>query len=112
MSATHEAHSTTAAAAPLYLAFELGRDTWKLAFTTGAARKPRLRTTPAHDLDALAAEIQRARQRFGLAADAPLLSCYEAGRDGFWLHRYLAREGITNLVVDAASIEVSRRARR
>src|SRR5262249_39718311 len=41
-----------------------------------------------------------------------VISCYEAGRDGFWLHRYLAHEGIRNLVVDSASIEVNRRRRR
>ena len=39
-------------------------------------------------------------------------SCYEAGRDGFWLHRWLIAQGIDNLVVDSASIEVNRRARR
>lgn len=39
-------------------------------------------------------------------------SCYEAGRDGFWLHRYLVSQGVENLVVDSASIEVNRRARR
>ena len=39
-------------------------------------------------------------------------SCYEAGRDGWWLHRWLIAQGIDNLVVDSASIEVNRRARR
>ena len=39
-------------------------------------------------------------------------SCYEAGRDGFWLHRHLVAEGIDNRVVDSASIEVNRRQRR
>ena len=41
-----------------------------------------------------------------------VLSCYEAGRDGFWLHRFLQSHGIENRVVDSASIEVRRRARR
>ena len=40
-----------------------------------------------------------------------MVSCYEAGRDGFWLHRHLVSVGIENQVVDAASIEVSRRLR-
>src|SRR5207302_5851761 len=66
----------------------------------------------ARDLDALAREVQRAKRRFGLPDDAPVVSCYEAGRDGFWLHRYLVKNAIENLVVDAASIEVNRRARR
>jgi transposase len=112
MSATHDPHSTPTAAPTLYLAFELGWTTWNLAFTTGMAQKPRLRTIPARDLDGLRREIQRARQRFGLAETTPILSCYEAGRDGFWLDRYLGHEGVRNLVVDAASIEVNRRARR
>jgi transposase len=41
-----------------------------------------------------------------------MVSCYEAGRDGFWLHRYLLSCGIENVVVDSASIEVNRRKRR
>jgi transposase len=47
-----------------------------------------------------------------LPADAPVVSCYEAGRDGFWIHRALTALGIRNRVVDSASIEVKRRARR
>ena len=39
-------------------------------------------------------------------------SCYEAGRDGFWIHRALLAAGVENVVVDSASIEVSRRRRR
>jgi transposase len=112
MSATHDHDSTPTASIKLYLAFDLGWTSWNLAFTTGMAQKPRLRTIPARDLDALRREIQRAKQRFDLPGDAPVVSCYEAGRDGFWLHRYLDKEGVHNIVVDAASIEVNRRARR
>jgi len=96
----------------LYLAFELSQKQWKLGFTIGIAQRPRIRNIMARDLQALQHEIQAARQRFGLPGDAPVLSCYEAGRDGFWIHRYLETNGIQNLVVDPASIEVSRRARR
>jgi transposase len=53
-----------------------------------------------------------AKVRFGLALDARVRSCYEAGRDGFWLHRWLVAHAIDNVVVDSSSIEVSRRARR
>ncbi len=112
MSATHVPNSTPAASAKLYLAFELGWTSWNLAFTTGMAQKPRVRTIPARDLDGLQHEIRRAKQRFELADDAPVVSCYEAGRDGFWLHRYLEKNAIANSVVDASSIEVNRRARR
>ena len=57
-------------------------------------------------------EIAAAKTRFRLPADAPVVSCYEAGRDGFWVHRYLTSLGVENLVVDSSSIEVNRRARR
>jgi transposase len=96
----------------LYLAFELSQKQWKLGFTIGIAQRPRIRNIMARDLQALQYEIKAARQRFGLPGDAPVWSCYEAGRDGFWIHRYLETHGIQNLVVDPASIEVSRRARR
>jgi transposase len=65
----------------------------------------------AGDTAALASELARARQRFQLVATAPVHSCYEAGRDGFWLHRWLDGHGVQNLVVDSASIRVSRRGR-
>jgi transposase len=55
---------------------------------------------------------RRAKARCGLDPQARIHSCYEAGRDGWWLHRWLTAQGIDNLVVDAASIEVNRRARR
>src|SRR5215468_6666456 len=112
MSATHATDSITMTAPVLYLALELSWTSWKLAFTVGAGQKPRLRSIPARDTDALIREIHAARRRFGLPEEAPVISCYEAGRDGFWLHRYLQHQRVENLVVDAASIEVNRRKRR
>ncbi len=96
----------------LYLAFELGKNNWKLAFTVGFGQRPRERMIVAGDLNSVKAEIAAAKKRFGLSEDAGVLSCYEAGRDGFWLHRYLIQLGVKNLVVDSSSIEVNRRARR
>ena len=97
----------------LYLALELSNRSWKLAFSTGHGQKPRFRNVPARDLDALTREIVLARTRFGLSDSVPLISCFEAGRDGFWIHRFLeSQPGRHNLVVDSASIEVNRRRRR
>jgi transposase len=96
----------------LFLAFELGVNHWKLGFTTGAAQRPRERNVPARNLEAVQEEIRRAKQRFGLPEEARVISCYEAGRDGFWLHRWLATQGVENCVVDSSSIEVNRRHRR
>jgi transposase len=97
----------------LYLAFELSNRSWKLAFSTGLGQKARIRSIPARDLEVLDREIAAARRRFTLDASVPLISCYEAGRDGFWLHRFLqSRPDRSNLVVDSASIDVKRRHRR
>src|SRR5215468_239250 len=93
----------------LYLALELGQDKWLIACATEAAQKPRFRTLPARDLARLHEEIARAKQRFDLPPDAPVCTCYEAGRDGFWLHRALTSRGINNVVVDSGAIEVNRR---
>src|SRR5215472_102819 len=111
MTATHNSKVTTPTEI-LYLAFELGETQWKLAFTIGVGQKPRLRSMPARDLSRLEEEIRKAKKRFQLPADAPVRSCYEAGRDGFWLHRHLTASGVDNDVVDSASIEVNRRQRR
>src|SRR5262245_47071501 len=95
----------------LYIALELSQDKWLLACATQAAEKPRYRGVLARDLNRLDAEIAKAKARFGLPADAPVRTCYEAGRDGFWLHRALTSRGIDNVVVDASSIEVNRRSK-
>ena len=96
----------------LYLAFELGNTEWKLAMTTRVDQVPLMRTIPARGLTTLETEIAQAKVHLRLPAGAPVRSCYEAGRDGFWLHRYLVSRGMTNSIVDSSSIEVNRRRRR
>jgi len=108
--ATHGTENITERA--LYLAFELGKAKWKLGFSIGLGQKPRRRAIEARDLVALEWEIGLAKKRFGLPETALVRSCYEAGRDGFWLHRYLDAVSVENVVVDSSSIEVNRRARR
>ena len=111
MTATARRTDRNEARATLFLALELGETSWKLAFAPSLGQKPRERTIAARDRDALRGEIARAKQRFGLATRTRVVSCYEAGREGFWLHRCLVAEGVENRVVDAASIEVNRRRR-
>lgn len=97
----------------LLLAMDLGNTSWKLGFRAGgAAQPPRLRTMAARDLGALMQEMAAAKRRFRLADDAPVVSCFEAGRDGFWLHRALTAMGVTNYVVDSCSIERPARRRQ
>jgi transposase len=96
----------------LYVAFELGKKDWKLAMTSGFGVQPWLRTVASKDWPAVQRALGQGRARFGLPGTALVVSCYEAGRDGFWIHRALTAVGIANRVVDSASIEVNRRARR
>src|ERR1043166_711896 len=98
--------------ATLFVAFELSEKTWKLGFTTGHGQKPRERTVTARHQERVLAEIAQAKRRLGLPDTAPVVSCDEAGREGFWLHRFLQAQGITNHVVDSSAIEVNRRQRR
>lgn len=96
----------------LHLALELGRKKWTVGFTIGLGQKARKKNIRGGDTDALRNEIRLAKRRFGLADDARVVSCYEAGPDGFWLHRWLGSIGVENVVVDSASIQVNRRKRR
>ena len=94
----------------LHMAFDLGDKHWHMAFGDGS--RQRFVTVTAGDLATLDVEIERAKKRFKLSAAVPVSSCYEAGRDGFWLHRYLVAHSVQNHVIDSASIEVNRRQRR
>src|SRR5262245_48592783 len=67
---------------------------------------------PAGAVQVLLEEITQAKRHFGLPEDAPKISCYEAGWDGFWLHRFLGTRGVENHVINSASIEVNRRHRQ
>jgi transposase len=98
--------------AVLYVALELGVKEWKLGFATGVGRRPRERVVGGGDYEALEEEIERAKRRFGLSRDTEVVSCYEAGRDGFWIHRFLESIGVMNHIVDASSIEVKRRGKK
>lgn len=96
----------------MFLAFELSAKKWKVGTTIGIGQKPRERSIDAGDLEGLLKEIAEAKARFGLPADARVVSCYEAGRDGFWLDRWLRKQKIENVVIDPASVHVDRRKRK
>jgi len=111
MAATHQ-HSMPNSLPVLYLAFELGLSDWKLGFSTSLGTPARVRTIGGGNLPAVLREIGLAKKKFGLPEDVAVFSCYEAGRDGFWLHRWLCGQGVHNIIVDPASIQVDRRLRR
>jgi transposase len=96
----------------LFLAFAWGAHQWQLGFTTGAAQRPRERHVPARHSEAVREESRTAQERFGLPADAPVISGDEAGRAGCWLHRWRGTQGGDHGVVDSSSLAGKRRHRR
>lgn len=96
----------------LFVSFELAKREWKLALSSGFGVAAIIRTVGNGDWRSLELALAAARRHFGLPADAAVVSCYEAGRDGFWIHRALVARGIANRVVDSSSIDVKRQCRR
>jgi transposase len=94
----------------LYLSMELSEKSWGLLFSDGESLSAH--TVEVGDVAGVLAHAKNCAKRFGLARTAQLVSCQEAGRDGFWIHRALEAAGARSLVVDATSIEVDRRMRR
>ncbi len=95
----------------LYMALELSKRSWRILCSAGGVKTFEKTMVP-NDAAALREFLRRVKKKLGLAEDAPVVSCCEAGRDGFWVHRFLEREGVENIVVDPASMKVSRRGRR
>ena len=95
-------------------AIELSKQNWVIGFITPLSAKISRRILSGGDWKGLHDLIEEVRARVsretGRAVD--VISCYEAGYDGFWLHRILEAHGIRNYVIDPASLQVDRRARR
>jgi transposase len=99
--------------ATVHVVFELSKANWKLGVLVPGAERPSIYTIAGADLKALAERLAAARAKAaGSGEPVRILSCYEAGLDGHWLHRWLTKQGVINYVVDPSSIEVNRRARR
>lgn len=112
MTATTRSFDPTALDDTLCLALELGEGRWKLGFSRGFGEKILRRQVIARDGKALLAAIAWAKRKLELPEQTRVVSLYEAGRDGFWLHRFLVAHGVENLVIDSSSLEVNRRRRR
>lgn len=98
--------------AALLMALEISNKKWCVLFRRAGSTRERRKTLVAWDVQGLAAEIEASKAKLGLSPGAPVLSCYEAGRDGFSIHRFLVSLGVANRVIDSASIEVTQRAKR
>ena len=100
--------------ATIYVALELSKSRWLVGIHTPLTDKVSRTAVPGGDSGALVERIGRVRERAARGLERPvrIVCCYEAGYDGFWLHRLLHANGIENQVMDPASLPVNRRARR
>jgi transposase len=104
---------TTDEYATVYVAFELSKANWKLGVLLPGSQRLSRYTIAGGDLAALSARLADVRAKAGRSGQSVrILSCYEAGYDGHWLHRWLTAQGVINHPIDPSSIEVARRARR
>lgn len=110
MSRHHEGAPAEGEYATILLVFELSKAKWKLGVTLPGSQKISRYTVDGGDIAAVAAMLAKARSQ--VAGPCRIRSAYEAGYDGFWLHRWLIDQGVENRVLDPASIQVNRRARR
>ena len=89
----------------LHMAIEMGEKNWKLLFSDGKFKpngqlKVYQKGVDGNDYVALSEAVGEAKKRFKLGAGALVVSCYEAGQDGFWPHRQLEVLGIVNLSLE------------
>ncbi len=99
--------------ATVHFVFELSKSKWQLGVMTPGAEKMSRYRIDGGNLAELSHVLAKARAKAEqLGKPVRVLSCYEAGLDGHWLHRWLTDNGIVSFEVDASSIEVNRRARR
>jgi transposase len=98
----------------VHIAIELSFSSWLVAARLTGAKKSRLHRIEGGDTGALLALIAELRSRAltQLGGAAEVACCFEAGRDGFWLHRLLTAHGILVYVLEPTSILVNRRSRR
>ena len=96
------------------LAIELSKKSWIVAVNTSLSGKISRHTLKPCDGKELLDLCERIRTRVARETKkrVEVVSCYEAGYDGFWLHRLLEAHDIRNYVIDPASLQVDRRARR
>jgi transposase len=98
----------------IFVAVELSQKTWLVTLHSPDRDRISRHKLEGGDYAGLLALIEKIRARAAekLGRAPRVVSCYEAGYDGFWLHRLLQAAGITNFVFDAASIAVEQRSRR
>jgi transposase len=114
MQASTENPPTAGHTGTIFIAIELSQKTWLVTLHSPDRDRISRHKLEGGDHAGLLALIEtiKARAAEKLGSAPKVVSCYEAGYDGFWLHRLLQAAGITNFVFDAASIAVEQRSRR
>jgi transposase len=112
MNAAHETKAVESAISirRIFVAIELSKSTWVVAIQPPTVDEVSLFRIPGGDIEKLFVLLDQVRHRSGEADE--ICACYEAGYDGFWIHRALTARGVASTVLDSASIQVSRRGRR
>jgi transposase len=109
------APASSVATDPIFVAIEMSRSKWVVGTHVPTSTKVGIHAVDWGDVDALLQLFTRLRLRAADAtgtADAPILCCYEAGYEGFWLYRRLTAVGVRVLVIDPSSLLINRRAKR
>lgn len=112
MTAETRRPESTSPPSMVYLALELSDRQWHLVFTTGLGQKRWRRTVRSWAWKAVLEALAEAKRQLRVAAETPVRSCYEAGREAFVVHRFLQAHGVDSVVIDPTSLRVDRRARR
>ena len=97
----------------IIVVIELSQSSWLVAgMLPGIERQPRMKLEPSPER--LLALLQRWRDEAARAGRTitRIALAFEAGRDGFWLARWLAARGVEAYVIHASSVAVSREYRR
>src|ERR1043166_8041428 len=110
MSRHHDGAPVEAQCATVLVVFELSKAKWKIGVLLPGSQKLSRYTVEGGDLAAVSELLEKARSK--VAGAVRIVSAYEAGYDGLWLHRWLQAQGVESRVLDPASIQVNRRARR
>jgi len=105
---------TTGHCGTIFVAIELSQRSWLVTLHSPDRDRISRHKLESGDCAGLLGLIESVRERAArkLGSKPRVVSCYEAGYDGFWLHRLLTEAGIINFVFDPASIAVDQRARR
>ena len=104
---TNATHGNQTSQVTVYAAIELSKKSWVISIARPDRDQPSIHRITGGNFSELVGRLRTAAKNFGR-----ILVCYEAGYDGFWLARSLAKIGIECRVLDPASIQVNRRARR